>query len=169
MACVVRASWRNSCNQRSCRDSNRRPCEMDFLCQSVCSRSTRCLGLGSRSVFSALSRWCVLTTAHSLSKNWPRDQQRKSPTWRDTLQYNHAHKSTHIKNGLTPISLKFTFTKNGWGAHSPKLDGNPLYYWEMSQNWPVSLFTIGRWAILFKESSTSAFGESKIDFRWMLI
>ena len=67
-------------------------------------------------------------------------------------------------NSLSPINV--------WGAHSPKapcarspkLPSEPSYWQEMSQNWPASLFTIGRWAILFEESSTSAFGES--EFQW---
>ena len=39
----------------------------------------------------------------------------------------------------------------------------------INQNWPASLFTIGRWAKLFEEFPTSAFSESEIQFlgKWI--
>ena len=78
--------------------------------------------------------------------------------------------------GDSPVSQKFTFTENGWDAHS--------------RNWTASLFIIGRWAEIclqafllsidepklgrvpfdfheiFVELFTSAFGESEVKFWW---
>ena len=72
-----------------------------------------------------------------------------------------GHSNVH---GQIQVPLKFTFTKNGLGAnspkiapcaHSPKLAGEP--------------FSNGIWAKLFEESSTSAFYKSEIHFWWKWI
>ena len=80
-------------------------------------------------------------------------QCRCSSKWSQECRHP-VRKCGHFK-GYKQISLKFTFSENGWGTNSPKkarselsqIFGSELfYYWEISLNWPVSLFANWRWA-----------------------
>ena len=61
--------------------------------------------------------------------------------------------------------------KNGWDAHSRNWPARPFHHQEMSQSWPLSLFTIKRWANVLKNCPPrhlvkvkKNFGES--EFQW---